>query len=171
MIGFHDAVLQPVAKGGAVIYVLPESMPARDWFGFGKSRVNVAAAVEHQSPDSPAAPITFSATWCRQAAVFALVHMPAPARPPRVARAPIVAPSLEHRGCTMERSHELRFSCLFDPGRGFSFPCDADGRIRLEGLSESARASYRGMQGRVGRELAAPVVIDVLVGGTRAAAA
>jgi hypothetical protein len=42
-VGFYDTVLQPAAKAGAVIYVLPESMPAAEWFGFIKPRVDAAA--------------------------------------------------------------------------------------------------------------------------------
>jgi hypothetical protein len=36
-IAFYDRVLQPAAQQHAVIYVLPESMPAREWFHFGEA--------------------------------------------------------------------------------------------------------------------------------------
>lgn len=53
---------------------------------------------------------------------------------------------------------ELRFVNLFDPGRGYAFPCDAQGRVALSQLSERARHHYRAARERVGRELATPVV-------------
>ena len=54
--------------------------------------------------------------------------------------------------------YELRFRSLFDEGRGYAFPCDADGRVDLERLSERARASYLRVRAIVGLELATPAV-------------
>lgn len=54
---------------------------------------------------------------------------------------------------------ELRFVSLFDAGRGYAFPCDADGGVDLDTLSEPVRASYRRAHGAVGRDLASPVVV------------
>lgn len=54
--------------------------------------------------------------------------------------------------------YELRFSSLFDRGRGFTFPCDAQGRVSTDRLSERGRASYRVACAAVGSELSAPVV-------------
>jgi hypothetical protein len=56
-------------------------------------------------------------------------------------------------------SHELRFFSLFDPGRGFSFPCKADGRIAHEQMTPNVRASYLRARSMVGCELSAPVVV------------
>jgi hypothetical protein len=53
---------------------------------------------------------------------------------------------------------ELRFASFFDPGRGFSFPCDAGGHVDLDSLSERLRNSYFYARAVVGRELAAPAV-------------
>ncbi|MCW5666564.1 MAG: hypothetical protein KIT35_22255 [Piscinibacter sp.] len=54
---------------------------------------------------------------------------------------------------------ELRFASLFDAGRGYAFPCDADGGIDLAALSDRERASLRQAQHAVGRDLGVPVVV------------
>lgn len=53
---------------------------------------------------------------------------------------------------------ELRFSSLFDEGRGFSFPCDERGNVDLDALSERARANYFFARSVIGRELQVPRV-------------
>ena len=64
---------------------------------------------------------------------------------------------------TLSRQHcedaqfELRFSHLFRPGRGYSFPCDAQGCVDLDGLSDTLRDHYLFARALVGHELAAPV--------------
>ena len=62
------------------------------------------------------------------------------------------------QGC----EYELRFSGLFDPGRGFSFPCDATGRVDIDKLREAARANYFYARSVIGREFHTPVtrVVD-----------
>jgi hypothetical protein len=50
-------------------------------------------------------------------------------------------------------SYRLRFTSLFDPGRGYAFPCDARGRVDLDDLSEHARTNYFYARAMVGREL------------------
>jgi hypothetical protein len=60
--------------------------------------------------------------------------------------------------------YELRFTSLFDNGRGFAFPCDSQGRVNLDQLSERARNNYLYARAVVGRELAVPAVQP---GGTR----
>jgi hypothetical protein len=55
--------------------------------------------------------------------------------------------------------YEVRFQSLFNSGRGVSFPCDAQGRVKLEALSERARSFYRRAQELVGREYATPAVV------------
>jgi len=52
----------------------------------------------------------------------------------------------------------LCFRALFDGGRGYAFPCDVNGRVDLDGLSECARNDYLYARAMVGRELAAPAV-------------
>ncbi len=54
--------------------------------------------------------------------------------------------------------YQLRFSSLFNSGRGFVFPCDPHGRIATDKMSASARTSYLRVSALVGREFAAPVV-------------
>lgn len=53
--------------------------------------------------------------------------------------------------------HELRFTRLLDPGRGYAFPCDRTGHVDLDSLSELARANYLYARTVVGREFFAPV--------------
>lgn len=54
--------------------------------------------------------------------------------------------------------HELRFQSLFDDGRALAFPCDAQGRVDLDTLSERARRNYFFARGLVGRDFAFPSV-------------
>jgi hypothetical protein len=53
---------------------------------------------------------------------------------------------------------ELNYQPLFRGGRGFSFPCDDQGRVNLDVLSARARNNYLFARAMVGRELAAPEV-------------
>lgn len=55
-------------------------------------------------------------------------------------------------------AYELRFECLTNGGRGFTFPCDATGIVNLDALSERARTSYFGARALIGREYAHPCV-------------
>jgi hypothetical protein len=54
--------------------------------------------------------------------------------------------------------YEIRFSSLFQEGRGLSFPCDAEGQVDLDGLSDAARNNYMYARALVGREFAMPAV-------------
>jgi hypothetical protein len=54
--------------------------------------------------------------------------------------------------------YELRFQSLFNEGRGYAFPCDADGQVDLDTLSERLRNTYLFARTIVGRDLAAPAV-------------
>ena len=61
----------------------------------------------------------------------------------------------------MQTSHihfQLRFQSLFDSGRGYAFPCDPEGHVDMDGLSERARNNYLYARAMVGRELAVPAV-------------
>lgn len=53
---------------------------------------------------------------------------------------------------------ELRFDSLFIEGRGFSFPCDAQGRVQIDALSARARDNYLFARAVVGREFRTPAV-------------
>jgi hypothetical protein len=53
---------------------------------------------------------------------------------------------------------QLCFASLFHSGRGFSFPCDPQGKVDLDQLSERMRNNYLFARAMVGRELAVPAV-------------
>jgi hypothetical protein len=53
---------------------------------------------------------------------------------------------------------QLCFRSLFDSGRGYAFPCDGNGQVDLDQLSEQARTNYLFARAMVGRELALPQV-------------
>jgi hypothetical protein len=54
--------------------------------------------------------------------------------------------------------YELRFRSLFNPGRGYSFPCDASGQVDIDRLSDRARSNYFFARAVIGREFATPAV-------------
>lgn len=54
--------------------------------------------------------------------------------------------------------HELLFASLFHSGRAIAVPCDADGRVDLDHLTERLRNAYFGARALVGREYAYPTV-------------
>ena len=58
--------------------------------------------------------------------------------------------------------YQLRFRSLFDPGRGYVFPCDLKGQVDLDGLSDRARNNYLYARAVVGRELAVPDVVPAM---------
>lgn len=51
---------------------------------------------------------------------------------------------------------EVRFMSLFRQGRGLAFPCDAQGHVDLDALSDRARNNYLFARAMVGRDNAAP---------------
>jgi len=55
-------------------------------------------------------------------------------------------------------SFQLCFRSLFDPGRGYAFPCDGTGRVDLDRLSDRVRNNYFYARAMVGRELSLPAV-------------
>jgi hypothetical protein len=54
--------------------------------------------------------------------------------------------------------YELRFTGLFDRGRGYAFPCDAQGHVDIDALSERGRANYLFARAVVGTLLSVPLV-------------
>lgn len=54
--------------------------------------------------------------------------------------------------------YELRFESLFQSGRALAFPCDAQGGVRLDSLSEKALQNYLFARAVVGRDYASPTV-------------
>jgi hypothetical protein len=61
-------------------------------------------------------------------------------------------------GAAQSTDYELRYASLFNAGRGFAFPCDAQGHVCLDALSERTRNNYLFARALVGREYACPVV-------------
>ncbi len=59
---------------------------------------------------------------------------------------------------TASDSYELRFQSLFNEGRALAFPCDAQGHVDMDALSERARGNYLYARAVVGREYATPAV-------------
>jgi hypothetical protein len=57
--------------------------------------------------------------------------------------------------------YELRFPGLFSAGRGYAFPCDAEGRVDIDTLSDSGRANYFYARTVVGRELSMPCTCPI----------
>jgi hypothetical protein len=55
---------------------------------------------------------------------------------------------------------QLRYLSLFDRGRGFSFPCDAEGHVDLDGLSDRSRDNYLYARALVGRDFQLPEVLS-----------
>jgi hypothetical protein len=53
---------------------------------------------------------------------------------------------------------QLCFRSLFHSGRGYAFPCDPQGHVDLDSLTDRARNNYLFARAMVGRELAAPSV-------------
>jgi hypothetical protein len=54
--------------------------------------------------------------------------------------------------------YELRFAGLFNRGRGFAFPCDANGNVDINELNQGERNNYLFARAVVGTELSPPVV-------------
>ena len=59
---------------------------------------------------------------------------------------------------TTAHQFQLCFRSLFQSGRGFSFPCNPQGQVDLDHLSERARNNYLFARAMVGRDLAVPAV-------------
>ena len=53
---------------------------------------------------------------------------------------------------------EIRFQSLFRQGRALAFPCDREGHIDLDAISERARNNYFFARATIGIEYAMPVV-------------
>lgn len=56
---------------------------------------------------------------------------------------------------------QLCYRSLFDSGRGYAFPCDRQGQVDLNLLSERARTNYLFARAMVGRELALPAIEEL----------
>ena len=54
---------------------------------------------------------------------------------------------------------QLRFQSLFKEGRALAFPCDSEGHVELDALTERARENYLYARAVVGREFSVPAVL------------
>ena len=59
---------------------------------------------------------------------------------------------------------ELRFHSLFSAGHDYAFPCDAQGQVNMDKLSDRALANYLFVRGAVGHEFLGPLVESFLNG-------
>jgi hypothetical protein len=57
-----------------------------------------------------------------------------------------------------ETRYELRFTNLFNRGRGYAFPCNAQGLVEIDTLSDKGRTNYFYARFAVGMELSRPCV-------------
>ncbi len=57
--------------------------------------------------------------------------------------------------------YELRYTDLYNSGRGFAFPCDAEGHVDVEGLSARGLVNYQSARTLVGKELSLPRILPV----------
>ena len=66
--------------------------------------------------------------------------------------------------CLHTTGYEIRFQSLFSAGRALTFPCDEQGRVQMDDLSERARNNYLYARAVIGREFAAPAVLELELG-------
>jgi len=66
-----------------------------------------------------------------------------------------------HMNAVQGSQFVLSFRPLFGTGCGYAFPCNLQGTVDLDGLSEDARNNYLYACAMVGRELAAPEIEPV----------
>jgi hypothetical protein len=56
-------------------------------------------------------------------------------------------------------AYELRFLSLSSAGRGYAFPCDAQGHVDMDALSDRARNNYLYARALMGRDVSWPAVM------------
>lgn len=61
-------------------------------------------------------------------------------------------------GGSSRARYELRFQSLFHSGRALTFPCDDQGTVHWDAMSERARDSFERARESVGIEFATPDV-------------
>ena len=67
---------------------------------------------------------------------------------------------LSKSGLTHAKSgFQIRFESLFHEGRALAFPCDREGHVDLDALTDRARGNYLFARAMVGREYATPSVM------------
>jgi hypothetical protein len=65
---------------------------------------------------------------------------------------------VEENAVNASHRFELRFRSLFNEGRGYAFPCDAQGRVNMDALSPRTLNNYLYARSVIGREVSMPVV-------------
>ena len=63
-----------------------------------------------------------------------------------------------HTAQDCARHYELRFRSLFNEGRGYAFPCDAQGHVDMDLLGERVLDNYLYARSVIGRDFATPAV-------------
>ena len=69
-----------------------------------------------------------------------------------------IAANAANANCATGATFELRFEALYAGHRGYAFPCDAQGRVDMDALSERALQNYLYARAMMGREVAWPSV-------------
>ena len=54
----------------------------------------------------------------------------------------------------------LIFSSVYDPGHRFAFPCNKEGEVNLNEITESMKLSYYYCKTLVGREFTHPEIVE-----------
>ena len=62
----------------------------------------------------------------------------------------------------MNAHYEIRFQSLFNEGLALCFPCDEEGHVAMDALSDRARENYLYARAVIGREYAYPTVRPAL---------
>jgi len=65
---------------------------------------------------------------------------------------------LQRSSAQAATAFEIRFQSLFREGRALAFPCDREGHVDLDAISERARSNYFFARVAIGVEYAMPVV-------------
>ena len=74
------------------------------------------------------------------------------------AAAAAIAANAANANRTACAAFELRFESLYAGHRGYAFPCDAEGHVDMDALSERALQNYLYARAMMGREVAWPSV-------------
>jgi hypothetical protein len=61
--------------------------------------------------------------------------------------------------CLDEAHFELRYHSMSPHRCGYAFPCDADGRVNIDDLSDQARENYLYARAMVGFDLQHPQIV------------
>jgi hypothetical protein len=69
-----------------------------------------------------------------------------------------ISPAQATAQAQAQARYVLRFQSLFHEGRAYAFPCDAQGHVDLDALSDKARNNYLYARAVIGREVAVPAV-------------